>query len=213
MSSPVVVLGAGGHARVLAEALLRAGVPVLGCVAPEVPGPLPDHLPYLGGDEALARHEPNQVLLVNGVGSVRQPMQRTAVFEHWQARGYRFATVVHPGAQLASDVRLGEGAQVMVGAVVQPGCELGSNTIVNTGAIVDHDCVIGAHSHVAPGVVLSGGVQIGTNVHVGTGARVIQGISIGDFAIVGAGAVVIANVPPHATVVGVPARQAKGVNE
>lgn len=213
MNKPWVILGAGGHARVLAEALLRAGQPVMGCVAPEVSGELPTHVTHLGNDEVLDSYGAGDVVLVNGLGSVRQPVQRIRVFDQWHARGYRFASVVHPGAQIASDVLLGEGVQIMAGAVVQPGCRLGVNVIVNTGAVVDHDCTIGAHAHLAPGVVLSGGVHVGEGAHIGTGARVIQGVSIGTQAVVGAGAVVIADVPSHVTVVGVPARQLKGVNE
>lgn len=204
---PVIVLGAGGHARVLAEALLRSGVRVAGCVAPDVPKQLPPALPFLGDDGVVATFNPAKVMLVNGIGSVGRSDKRKAIFLRFRASGYCFATVVHPSAVLATDVHLAEGAQVMAGVVIQPGCRLDENVIINTGALLDHDCEIGAHTHLAPGAVLSGDVRIGAEVFVGTGARVIQGIAIGTGAVVGAGAVVVRDVADDAVVVGVPARR------
>lgn len=191
----------------LAEALLRSGVRLTGCVAPDAPKQLPLALPFLGDDRVIATFDPATVMLVNGIGSGGRSDKRKAIFLRFRASGYRFATVVHPSAVLATDVQLAEGAQVMAGAVIQPGCRLGENVIVNTGVLLDHDCEIGAHTHLAPGAVLSGDVRIGAGVFVGTGARVIQGIAIGTGAVVGAGAVVVCDVADDAVVVGVPARR------
>lgn len=205
---PVVILGAGGHARVLLAALASTGVVVRGCVAPVAPtGSWPvERVPYLGDDPVVWEIDPNEVLLVNGIGSTGDLGPRRRVFEAARKRGFRFINIVHKMTYVCTEARLDEGAQIMAGAVVQTGVTVGTNSIVNSGAVVDHDCSIGAHCHVASGACLSGGVRLGDQVHVGTGASIIQNVSVGDGAVVGAGAVVIRDVPAGAVVVGVPAR-------
>jgi sugar O-acyltransferase (sialic acid O-acetyltransferase NeuD family) len=212
MSLPVLIIGAGGHARVLIEALAKSGTAMLGCVAKEAPARGSLSIPFLGDDEALCRHAPPSVVLVNGIGSIAHPDLRRDIFLRLKQKGYRFAAVVHPAAILPSEFVLGEGAQLMAGAILQPGCCIGDNVIINTGAVVDHDCSIGAHVHIAPGAVLSGDVTVGAGAHVGTGARVIQGVEIGAGAVVGAGATVLRDVPPGAKVAGVPARPLRGAD-
>lgn len=182
MSLPVIVLGAGGHAKVLIDALLASSVIIVGIVDPNpaLAGTKILGVPVLGGDDVVDEIPPSQVQLVNGLGSVGLPANRQQLFARFKEMGYSFATVVHPSAVVASDVVLGEGPQVMAGAVIQPGSKIGLNSIINTRASVDHDCIIGDHVHIAPGVTLSGGVSVGACSHIGTGATVIQGISIGN---------------------------------
>jgi UDP-perosamine 4-acetyltransferase len=209
MTLPVLILGAGGHAKVAIEALLRASIPVLGITDPDASllGRTVLGIPVVGGDDEVLRHRPDHVFLVNGLGSVGPAARRRELFERFRRAGYGFARVIHPSAIVASDVVVGEGAQVMAGAVIQPGTRIGCNAIVNTRASVDHDCEIGDHAHIAPGAVLSGSVRVGEGAHVGTGASVIQGIRIGAGSVVGAGAAVVRDVPERATVLGVPARE------
>jgi UDP-perosamine 4-acetyltransferase len=209
MKRPIVVIGAGGHAKVLIAALMAMGEKVLGLVDAdrEKWGTTILEVPVLGDDREIFRYRPADILLVNGIGSVGLPLRRTEVFNDLKKKGYSFAGVIHPAAVLAPEVTLDEGVQIMAGAIVQPGCRLGSNVIINTGASVDHDCQIGSHAHLAPGVVLSGGVFIGEGAHIGTGAVVIQGLSIGGGSVVAAGAVVIRNVEKNRKVMGVPARE------
>ncbi|WP_034381993.1 acetyltransferase [Herbaspirillum sp. CF444] len=207
MSGGIIILGAGGHARVLLSAL--AGMPVLGLTDadPLKTGVLIAGIPVLGTDDVLKEHAVDSILLVNGIGSVGSSAGRRALFDRCKSAGYTFAQVCHPSAVVVAGVVLGEGAQIMAGVVLQTGCSIGENSIVNTGAIIDHDCRIGRHVHVAPGAVLSGGVEVGDNVHIGTGATLIQGVRIGEGSLVGAGAVVVRDVPPGTKVVGVPAKE------
>ncbi len=203
-----MLLGAGGHARVLLSTLL-SGVPVIGFADP---GGAPSELlgvQHLGGDEAVLAHDPGQILLVNGVGSAGKIANRLRVYEYFRTRGYAFASVIHPSAVIAPERELRDGVQVMAGAILQTGCIVEEDCIINTGARVDHDCIVRAHAHVAPGAVLSGGVEVGARAHIGAGAVVIQGVRIGDDSVVGAGAVVLSDVPALSTVVGVPARQTR----
>jgi UDP-perosamine 4-acetyltransferase len=204
----VIVLGAGGHAKVVIEALLRAGVTILG-IADRDPARRGERIlgiPVVGDDAAVLLHPADSVLLVNGLGSTAVSKARRELFLGMKGKGYSFFSAVHPSAVVATDALLMEGAQVMAGAIIQPGTRVGRNAIVNTGASVDHDCLIGDHVHVAPGATLSGGVTVGEGAHIGTGATVIQGISIGRDSLVAAGAVVVRNVPEGSTVKGVPAQ-------
>ncbi len=196
MTVRVVILGAGGHARVVADALAAAGFSVAGVLTPDRPAGSRTvwGAPVLGDDGHLARLDPAETRLANGIGSTRDTGPRRAVFLRARDAGFDFPPIVHPRAVLAPDVVVGDGAQVMAGAVVQTGCVIGANVIVNTAATVDHDGRLGDHAHVAPGAVLSGGVTVGAGAHIGTGAVVIQNIRIGDAALVPAGAVVIGDV-------------------
>ena len=209
MTLPVLVIGGGGHARVLIEALLASSAVIAGVVDSDPALAMSRVLgvPVIGGDEVVGEFPPSEILLVNGLGSTGLPATRRRVFDEFRGRGSRFASVLHPSAVVASDVVLHEGAQVMAGVVIQPGASIGLNSIVNTRASVDHDCIISAHVHVAPGVTMSGGVRGGEGTHIGTAAAVIQGISIGCGCLVAAGAVVTRDIADGTKVRGVPARE------
>lgn len=206
--APLVILGAGGHARVLLALAGALGLSVTGCVTPVPPDSAwPETVPWLGDDTVLPTLDPTGVVLANGLGSVGDPTRRIAAFRQAQALGFRFPALIHPSAVLAGAVGLADGVQIMAGAVVQTGTVIGENTLLNTGVVVDHDGQIGAHCHLAPRSVLSGGVRVGDAAHVGTGAVVIQGITIGAGAMVAAGAVVTGPVAAGQRVAGVPARR------
>ena len=209
MNLPVFIVGGGGHTKVLINVLRLRSMKILGITETDSTRIGTDVLgiSVLGNDDVLSGYAPESLLLVNGVGSIHLPKARMAVFEKFKEKGFTFATVIHPAAVVAADVVLGEGAQIMAGAVIQPGSRIGMNTIVNTNVSVDHDCLIGNHVHLSPGVTLSGGVHIGDVVHLGTGATVIQGVTIGRNSLVGAGSVVVTDVPENAEFVGVPARK------
>lgn len=208
MSLPVIILGAGGHAKVLIDALQASSAVIAGIVDADssLRGKSVLGVPILGGDDVISEFQSSMVQVVNGLGSTGLPVKRQQIFAKFSGMGFTFTTVVHPSAIVAPDAVLGEGAQVMAGAVIQPGSRIGTNSIINTRASVDHDCLIGDHSHIAPGVTLSGGVKVGICCHIGTGATVIQGVAIGEQCLVAAGAVVVSNVTENTTVIGIPAR-------
>lgn len=213
MTLPVIILGSGGHAAVLAEMLRLRAVRVIGMTDTlrDRWGTTVDGVPVLGDDAILLEHQPGSVLLVNGIGSVNTESlgHRRALFEKAKLRGYIFATVIHPSAVVSDTATLGEGVQIMAGAVIQRGARIGDNSIINTRAAVDHDCLIGRHVHIAPGSVLSGNVTVQDNVHVGTAAVVINNVTVGRGALVVAGAVVTGDVGVDKCVGGVPAKELK----
>jgi UDP-perosamine 4-acetyltransferase len=201
MTLPVIILGSGGHARVLLEVLQRTGRTIVGFTDANRDRWKTQYrdVTVLGDDDIVSSYSPMAVELVNGIGNRARRGDsdlagRQRLYQDFRGRGFRFPPVTSHGSILAADVVLGDGVQVMAGTVVQPGCTIGDNTIVNTSASVDHDCRIGAHCHVAPGAVLCGGVVIGVNVHVGAGATVLPGVQIGDGAVVAAGATIVKDV-------------------
>ncbi|MBF0176817.1 MAG: acetyltransferase [Magnetococcales bacterium] len=211
MSEKLLVLGGGGHAQVVMEAMVSLDwrERILGILDadPDHVAENPYEIPVLGTDAELDRFPPAFAQLVNGLGQVGKDHHREMLFRELQQRGYRFPSLVHPDAVVARGVRVGAGAQIMAGAVVQVGSVVGDNAIVNTGAVVDHDGAIGAHAHVGPGAVLCGGVKVDEGALVGAGATIIQGVHVGRHAVVGAGAVVVRDVAEGARMVGVPARE------
>jgi sugar O-acyltransferase (sialic acid O-acetyltransferase NeuD family) len=202
---PLVVVGAGGHARVLVDIVEKqARYRVVGLIdeRPNLRGTSVLGYPVLGGREVLDRSDaPAHAIVAIGAAAPRAAWQ-----EHLEARGFQLAVLVHPGAHVGRDVRLGGGTTLMAGAIVNSGSRLGRGVIVNTGASIDHDCEIGEFVHVAPGARLAGGVRVGDRAHVGIGACVIQNLRVGAGAVIGAGAAVVRDVAPASTVVGVPAR-------
>jgi len=208
--TPAVGLGAGGHARVVIDALrLGKRVEPVALLDPDpaLHNTNVDGVPVLGGDDRLAGMLGTTAThAFIGIGGARTNEPRRLAFERARASGFVVLTVVHPSAVVAQSATLGAGTVVLAGAVVNAGAAIGDNVIVNTAAIVEHDCRIGDHAHVATGARLGGTVTVGEGAHVGLGASVRQGIVIGRHAIVGGGAMVVDDVPDGAVVVGVPAR-------
>lgn len=205
----VVGLGAGGHAKVVIEALrLSGGHDVVGLLdlKPELWDTEVLGVPVLGGDGLLAELNAQGVgLAFVGVGGVGDTAPRRRLYELALDHGFQIIRAIHPRSVLSPSAQLGEGPTVLAGAVINAEAVLGDNVIVNTGSIVEHDCVVGSHVHVATGAVLAASVTIGDGAHIGAGSTIRQGISIGQGALVGAGAAVVKDVAPFTVVTGVPA--------
>ncbi len=203
----VVVVGGGGHARVVIEILLAAGRVVVGFTdARAEPGGCWGEVPCLGDDEVLPEvyeRGTREAIVALGDNALRLRLAAAV-----RARGFRLVNALHPRATMSPSVRLGEGIAVMAGAVVNAGSSLGDSAIVNTGATVDHDCALGGGVHVAPGSHLAGYVTVGEGALIGVGGTVGRGrpLAIGPWAVLGSGSVVVTDVPAGAVLAGNPAR-------
>lgn len=197
MTPEYIVLGSGGHARVLIEALKSTGARIGGCVDPrsERWGSDVDGVKVIGGDELLENRDREGVLLVNGVGAAGSTAVRQEVFEKFSAAGFRFPPIKSASCHFSDRAQLGDGGQALTRAIIHPGTAIGTNSIVNTAAVIEHDCSIGSHCFIGPGAILCGGVRLSDSVFVGAGAIILPGITVGSRAHIGAGSIVHKNVP------------------
>jgi sugar O-acyltransferase (sialic acid O-acetyltransferase NeuD family) len=206
MSEKIVIFGAGGHAKVVVDAIEREGfyrIKLLVDSNPAMVGTSINRYRVLSEQEGLSARADGTFWAFVAIGD-NQTRKRIAQIV--KQRGFSLATVVHPGAVKATEVELGEGSLLMPGSVINACAEVGSNVIVNTGAIIEHDCRVGNNTHIAPRATLCGGVHIADDTLIGAGAVVLPGLKIGARVVVAAGAVVITDVPDDAIVKGIPAR-------
>lgn len=193
-----VILGGGGHARVLIDCLLasKEAVPVAIVDADRsLWGTTLLGVKIVGGDEKLTalRHQGVSGFAV-GLGGTKDNGPRRTLFERAMALGFQPVSVRHPSSICSPSAEIGAGSVLYPRSVVNACAKLGVNVIVNTGAIVEHDCVIGDHAHISTGAVLCGTVTVGNMAHIGAGAVVRQNQKIGERAVVGAGATVVEDV-------------------
>lgn len=203
MTRRIVILGGGGHAAVVADALDADGHPIAGFIDDRpVPG-LPGRAPHRGGFDALSDLDPDAEAIHAATGN---PALRRAWLRAARRRGLPIATVIHPAAVIARSAQIGRGAFIGPRAVINARAVVGAGAIVNTAAVVEHDAVVGAFAHVGPTAALAGGVRIGRCTLVGMGALVLPRRTVGTDAVVGAGAVVTRDVPAKHRALGAPAR-------
>jgi len=187
----VLILGAGGHAKVITDTLISMRRSIVGILDPgKAIGETVLGIPVLGSDNKILEFPQDEIELANGIGALPGDTLRWELAKKFNGKGYRFATIIHPTAVISSNVKLAEGVQLMAGCIVQPDVVIGRDTIINTGSSIDHDCHIGGCCHIAPGVTLSGGVTLEDGVHVGTGACVVHQVTVGAGAVIGAGGTV-----------------------
>jgi len=204
----VLVWGAGGHGKVIVDALLASG-------EWEVAGILDEDEKKSGTEvlgvkvfllegsvaEAARRLDCGRVAVAIG-----DNYARFAKFQQSRRAGLTTINVVHPGAHLSRFVKMGEGVTILAGATINPGTTIEDNVCVNTSASVDHDNYLERNCHIFPNATLTGGVRIQEFAYVGTGAVIAPNLTVEKYSYVGAGAVVLANVGLGTIVFGVPAK-------
>jgi len=205
----IVVIGGGGHAKVVIGVLRRAGrFRILGYFDRIDNGPILG-TEYMGDDDRLASvvKMRNNVSALIAVGQVGLGKQRQEIFCRLSPLGLLFPSVVSLNAVVNEEVCLGAGVVVMDAAVVNCGTVIGNGAIINSNSTVEHDVHIGDWVHVAPGATISGRVTVGQCSMIGAGAVIIEGKNIVADCIVGAGTIVLDDIVEPGTYVGCPARQ------
>lgn len=197
----IVIAGASGHGRVIAELADSAGYQKKFFLDDDA------ELLRIGsvrGDISWAVLHRKECDAVIAIGN---PQIRRKIQEYYEEQGVCVVSLIHPEAWVAEDVEIGVGTVVMAGAVIQPGARIGKGAIVNTASSVDHDCKIGDYCHIAVGSHLAGNVRIGNHTWIGAGAAVSNNVAVCDDVMIGAGAVVVRDIVEPGTYVGVPAKR------
>jgi sugar O-acyltransferase (sialic acid O-acetyltransferase NeuD family) len=205
----LVLVGGGGHAKVLISVLKKSGsYELIGYTDVRDSGELLG-IPYLGTDSALEEIKETlaDCCAAVGVGKVSVNEKRMQIVDRLALLGFRLPVIISPHAVVNEDVTIGDGSVIFDGAVVNTGTIIGRASIINTNSTVEHDCIIGDNVHVAPGANLSGGVRVGHNCMIGTGANIIQGIGICADCLIGAGSIVVKDVTIPGTYAGNPAKR------
>lgn len=199
----VLILGAGGHAKVVIATAKACAVHVTGILDDDEQklGTELFGVNVLSGLPDLHCFAGHQCVVAVGDNVVRR-----RVFEQWRWRRISWRSLIHPSAVVDMSVTIGDGTVVFAGATLQVDVSVGDHCIINTQASLDHDCSLGDFVHLAPGCHLAGNVTVEDGAFLGIGSSVVPGVRIGKNAVVGAGAVVLRDVPDNTTVVGVPAR-------
>lgn len=206
MNRNVIIIGASGHGKVIADIILSSGDNVVGFLDdnPEVKEFI--GFPVLGKLEDYSKYPEAEFIIAIGNADIRERIAE-------KMKGVRFYTAVHPSAVISSiDTVIGEGTAIMANTVVNAGSTVGRHCIINTSAVVEHDNTIEDFAHISVGAHLAGTVHIGRKTWIGVGATVKNNISICSDCMIGAGTVVISNINEKGTYIGVPAMKYEKVN-
>ena len=195
----IAVIGAGGHAAVVASTIIAAGNEVVGFFADvqSTWGTKIFGIPVIGPISEISSTNCSHAIIAIGTNEARKRIAAEIDIDWF--------TAIHPFSWVHPEVPVGKGTVICAGALIQPGARIGSHVIINTKASVDHHCQVGDYAHIAV-AHLAGGASVGEGVFLALGSIVLPKVNVGAWATVGAGAVVRKNVLPNTTVVGNPAR-------
>lgn len=204
MAKNVVIIGAGGHGKVIADIIVKSGDNIFGFLddSKDVGEIIIDKYIVIGKvvDCEKLQQENKDLCFVIAIGN---NYVRKDIFEKYKLNYY---TAIHPTAVIGMDVHIGIGTVVMANACINSSAVIGNNCIINTGAIIEHDNVIEDNVHVSPNATLCGTVKVGECTHIGAGVTVRNNISIISDCVIGAGGVVVKNINYKGIYVGVPAK-------
>ena len=207
-SSNFLVVGAGGHSRVIIETIEILGFSIEGIIDLNFSGKKERILKYpvLGGLNFLKNIQKDQFSFAVAVGNISE---RKNIFKKLNELEMNLPNIIHPTAIISKYLKLGRGVFINAGSIINAKVILGNNIIINTGVIIDHEVEIEDHCNINPGVRIGGRVKVGKYSNIGIGSSIIDSIAIGSNSVVAAGSVVIKSIESNTTVYGVPARRKK----
>ncbi len=200
MNNRLIIIGAGGHGKVIADNALKNGYFNINFVDDHAMGTCMG-FPIIGTSAEINHLNDGKTDFVIGVGNNDL---RKRIAEKYDVN---WVTLIHPSAQIAVNTSIGKGTVVMAGTIINAGATVGEHCIINSGAIVEHDNLIGDYVHISPRAALGGTVRVGDLTHIGIGAVVKNNIAVCDHCVIGAGAVVVKEIKDRGTYVGVPSRK------
>jgi sugar O-acyltransferase (sialic acid O-acetyltransferase NeuD family) len=206
MLEPIIIFGAGGHAKVVIDAIEKAhsySISFLVDADPDRIGSFLKHYVIRSEEDGFSAVVNQEIWTFVAIGNNAVRKGQACKLKNL---GCKLAQVIHPAAVIATDAVIGEGTLVMPGSILSASVKIGANVIINSGTIIEHDCCVGDNCHIAPRATLCGGVEIGEDTLVGAGAIILPGVKIGARSVIGAGAVVLANLPDDSSAKGNPAR-------
>ncbi|MFH1394897.1 MAG: acetyltransferase [Candidatus Omnitrophota bacterium] len=193
MKQKLIIIGGGGHAKVIIDAVLAGDeYDIHGIIDQKLEkGTKVLGVPVLGTESILSElFDAGIKNAFIGVGSIGNCDVRRNIYRKLKNIGFNLPVIIHPKAVVARDVEIEEGTFVAASATINPGTKIGKNVIINTSSSIDHDCCIEDFVHVAPGAILCGTVTVGGQTHIGMGANIIQSVKIGKGCFIRAGSLV-----------------------
>lgn len=195
MSEQVIIIGASGHGKVIADIITKSGDTVVGFLDDDL-----SKENVLGAVCDCVKYPDKKFIIGIGNNAIRK-----TIAKNYSCLDYY--TAIHPNAVIAENVSIGKGTAVMANAVINTGSKIGAHCIINTSSVVEHDNMIEDYAHISPGAVLCGTVKIGNSTHIGANATVRNNISICEDCVIGCGGVVVEDITKSSTYVGVPVRE------
>lgn len=204
MNRAVVIVGASGHGKVVADIVLKNKDNIVGFLDDNTE--LSDKFigfSVLGTIDQYQKYPDAYFVIAIGNASIREKLVKKLEKVKWY-------TAIHPTAVISDiDVEIGEGSVIMANVVINSGAKIGKHCIVNTSAIIEHDNKIADYVHVSVGAKLAGTVSVGKSTWIGIGASVSNNLNICEDCMIGAGAVVVRDILQPGTYIGVPAQRRK----
>lgn len=203
MNKKVIIIGAGGHAKSIAEIILKSGDEIVGFLDDNIPLETEiihtNNLKVIGKIEDCLKYSDCEFVIAIGCNKTRENIVNKYSLNYY--------TAIHPTANIAVDVKIGEGSVIMAQSCINTNAQIGKHCIINTGAIVEHDNIISDYVHISPRAILAGTVNVDKYTQIGVGATIRNNIEIAQNVLVGAGAVVVKNITEEGTYIGVPAKK------
>lgn len=203
MNKKVIIIGAGGHAKSIAEIVIKSEDELIGFLDDNIAAGTEiihaNNLKVIGKVEDCLKYSDCEFIIAIGSNLTREAISKKYTLNYY--------TAIHPTSNIAVDVKIGEGSVIMAQTCINTNAQIGKHCIINTGSIVEHDNIISDFVHISPRATLAGTVNVGKYTQIGVGATIRNNINITENVLVGAGAVVVKDITEEGTYIGIPAKK------